>query len=103
MRASCLSLAALCLLASTGSAQAQIKTGIAPKPMSEVRAERAAKAERERARDFASAAAKGQLEHFDRLDKNRDARLSFNEFKEAQLDRSDAATPSPDAGARGAD
>lgn len=36
------------LLAGAGAAQAQIKAGIAPKPMSQIRAEQAAKAEAEK-------------------------------------------------------
>lgn len=49
-------LACMAVLAVAGAAQAQIKAGIPPKPMSQIRAERAAKAEAEKQRVAAETA-----------------------------------------------
>lgn len=73
-------------LASASPTAAQIKAGIPPKPWSVIKAERAAKAEREAAQRMADAAKQGHAEAFAKLDADDNGRLSLDEFKEAKLE-----------------
>ena len=73
---------AVLALTVSAPAQAQIKAGIAPKPWSVIKAERAAKAEREEQR----LAGKSEQRHdqaFAKMDTNGDGRISPEEYRAA--------------------
>jgi hypothetical protein len=79
-------LAAVLGAVAAGGAQAQVKTYYKPKSMQEIRAERAAKAEREARVQMASDETHRRHEEaFAKVDTDRNGRINLKEFKEAQL------------------
>ncbi len=82
MKTTLIAVGLISAFAFSGVAQAQIKAGIQPKPWSQVRAEQAAKAEREALR-----LAGGNRDVFDRMDTNRDGRISREEYRAAGVVR----------------